>query len=384
MWTINVISALEERKTIYLVVAATAIIGPLLIMGFGEMIKPDLTAAGPLKHSVEYPEDAEKQKMIDCINNYIESSAPSGSPSPYKGMGEDFVKAGEQYGIHPGYIVAMARKESSLCTDSAAGFLCFEKEGATNSPCYNAWGRKKSGENPACGEEGNWWTKYPSWKEGIYLHTEFIKRDYFDKGKTTVEDITPTYCPPEECDTEAYINWITSESEKAACTPLKTIGGFSGPVVQKVIEIAKAQVGKPYTHEGECRSPNYAGCDPQINAPTSFDCSHLTGYAYYWATNGKLNMPSYTLDQVVTYCDIIKNNITSPSEGQQLAQPGDLIFTEICSQTDVSNTGNHHVMLYIGDGKVVEARGSTWGVIESPLTDQNSFCICRPKAEYMQ
>lgn len=374
-WTLNVISVLEERRTLYLIIATTIIIAPLFVMGFGEMIKPDPASAGIFGHSVEYPKDSEKQKMVDCINNYIESSTPSGSPSPYKGMGEDFVKAGEQYEIHPGYIVAMARKESSLCTDSAAGFLCFEKEEATNSPCYNAWGRKKSSENPACGKEGNWWTKYPSWKEGIYLHTAFIKKDYFDKGKTTVEDITPTYCPPEECDTEAYINWIISESEKAACTPLKTTGGANGPIAQKAVEIAKGQLGTPYVlgTNGLCRYPSYQSCPPDTNPPKTDDCSQLTGWAYYWASGGKLNMDSYTLSQV-SYCDPIP-------AGQE--QTGDLVFFETCSSTDVDS--NHHVGMITKPGEYIHAPHTGDIVKISPLSQRTKgYCVCRIKQEYLQ
>ncbi len=217
-WTLNVISTLRNKKIFFLSLLAMIVCFPLLVLGIVNLLFTGSASASPTSgHSIEYPTNTNKQTMIDCINNYIKNY----SGSPYNGMGEDFVSAGEQYNIHPGYIVAMSVRESSLCTDQNAGCLCFPYDNS----CFNSWGRKKSQENPTCCDDNNW-TKYPSWKDGIYKHTEYIKRDYFDKGKKTVEAITPIYCP--SCNVEEYAAFIVSESEKAACAPLTTIGSPVG------------------------------------------------------------------------------------------------------------------------------------------------------------
>lgn len=87
----------------------------------------------------------------------------------------------------------------------------------------------------------------------------------------------------------------------------------------KAVEVALAQVGKPYVWGG--------------SGPNSFDCSGLTSYA--WAAAG-VQLPRTSRDQYSGTTRISRSEL----------RPGDLIFY-------YSPIG--HVAMYIGDGRVVEA-----------------------------
>lgn len=98
---------------------------------------------------------------------------------------------------------------------------------------------------------------------------------------------------------------------------------------QVAVQVALAQVGKPYQWAG-------AG-------PSSFDCSGLVMYA--WEHAG-VDLPHYSVSQ---YQD------TTRVSGSEL-RPGDLVFYDT---GDGAQPG--HVTLYLGDGRVVTA--------DSPGTD---------------
>ncbi|MDD5551566.1 MAG: M23 family metallopeptidase [Candidatus Pacebacteria bacterium] len=94
MWTINVISVLKERRTLYLVIAATMIMAPLFIMGFGEMMKPEVCAT-PNGATTDlsgngFPVKNPSQEAINRINSppcYTPgSSQNSGASCPDGGM----------------------------------------------------------------------------------------------------------------------------------------------------------------------------------------------------------------------------------------------------------------------------------------------------------
>ncbi|MFB8006004.1 C40 family peptidase [Nocardia sp. NPDC056000] len=101
-------------------------------------------------------------------------------------------------------------------------------------------------------------------------------------------------------------------------------GGGVSAAVQKVIAVATAQVGKPYVWGAE--------------GPNSFDCSGLMQYA---ARAAGVNIPRVSQDQ---YRQLPKVN---PAD----IRPGDLIFP-----AGHYNGGSPtHVMMYIGNGRCVEA-----------------------------
>lgn len=86
----------------------------------------------------------------------------------------------------------------------------------------------------------------------------------------------------------------------------------------EVVQIATAQVGKPYVWD--------------TAGPNTFDCSGLVVYAFKHGAN--LDLPHYTGSLYKLGSSVTRSELA----------PGDLIFP---------NLG--HVQIYIGNGKVVEA-----------------------------
>lgn len=102
----------------------------------------------------------------------------------------------------------------------------------------------------------------------------------------------------------------------------------------KLVKVAKAQIGDRYS----------AGS----SGPHAFDCSGLTRYVFKQVT-GK-TLPHHSRSQY----GVVKKIRTKD------AQPGDLVF--------FFNRGAHHVGIYIGGGKMVDAAGRGKGVRVSPIS----------------
>lgn len=103
-------------------------------------------------------------------------------------------------------------------------------------------------------------------------------------------------------------------------------GGDKAPPVSgsgkgaDAVREAKSQIGKPYVWGA--------------SGPSSFDCSGLTMWAY---NKVGVSIPHYTVDQY----EAAKSH---PSMGE--AKPGDLVFF---------GSDKHHVGMFVGGGKMVEA-----------------------------
>ena len=139
---------------------------------------------------------------------------------------------------------------------------------------------------------------------------------------------------------EAILSALSTGSSSGSCgdqdrgsgVPLPA--GFAGAL----IAAAQTQIGKPYVWGGGTYTgPSGVGSDGR---GPGFDCSGLVLYAAYQASGGKLRLPHYSGAQM-TY-------------GQPVAwddkQPGDLIFF-----TEPGASAPHHVAIYIGDGKILQA-----------------------------
>ncbi|WP_052356575.1 C40 family peptidase [[Clostridium] dakarense] len=104
-------------------------------------------------------------------------------------------------------------------------------------------------------------------------------------------------------------------------------GGTTNPSENKresVVNLAKAQIGKPYVWGAE--------------GPDSFDCSGLMYYIYKNAA-GK-TLPRTSVEQSKVGTTVSKSNL----------KPGDLIFSS------TNGTGNvSHVGIYIGNGEMIHA-----------------------------
>lgn len=139
---------------------------------------------------------------------------------------------------------------------------------------------------------------------------------------------------------EAILNAIATGTASASCgdstqgsgVPLPP--GFAG----SLIAAAQTQIGKPYVWGGGTYTgPSGVGSDGR---GPGFDCSGLVMYAAYQASGGKLRLPHYAGAQMTF--------------GQPVArdakQPGDLIFF-----TESGASAPHHVAIYIGGGKILQA-----------------------------
>ncbi|MFD4405526.1 C40 family peptidase [Nocardia sp. NPDC058499] len=112
---------------------------------------------------------------------------------------------------------------------------------------------------------------------------------------------------------------FTSGKSKGA-----TAGEGGSARAKHAVKTALNQVGDPYVWGAE--------------GPNSFDCSGLMQYA---AKKAGVNIPRVADDQFNSLPKVANKNI----------QPGDLIFPE----SSYKNGEMGHVMMYIGDGKCVEA-----------------------------
>ncbi|MBK9738868.1 MAG: C40 family peptidase [Actinobacteria bacterium] len=102
----------------------------------------------------------------------------------------------------------------------------------------------------------------------------------------------------------------------------------------RVVQLAKAQIGDSYV----------AGAA----GPSRFDCSGLTRYVFQKAAGKSLPHQSHA-----QYAQVKKIRFAD-------AEPGDLVF--------FFRGGAHHVGVYIGNKKMVDAAGYGEGVRISPIT----------------
>jgi len=102
----------------------------------------------------------------------------------------------------------------------------------------------------------------------------------------------------------------------------------------KIVTVARKQLGDRYS----------AGS----SGPNAFDCSGLTRYVYKTVTGHELPHNSHA-----QYSRVKKIS-------KKQAQPGDLVF--------FFRGGAHHVGIYIGNGKMIDARGYGSGVKVSPIS----------------
>ncbi|MGO1049156.1 C40 family peptidase [Crossiella sp. CA198] len=120
------------------------------------------------------------------------------------------------------------------------------------------------------------------------------------------------------------INQITDETSFVSCKQLPQ----PGEVAVTAIQFAMKELGKPYVWGAE--------------GPDTYDCSGLMQWSYRLAG---LNLPRTSREQWFAggYVPLRE------------AQPGDLIFWS----TNTSNPKNiHHVAMYLGDNKILEAQQS--------------------------
>lgn len=99
--------------------------------------------------------------------------------APLADYAEKFVEVANKYNLDYRLLPAIATVESG--------------GGKSNFRSYNAWGWGNKG--------------FSSFEEGIETVGKGLKTGYIDKGRDTVEEIAPVYCPPN------YKNWARSVNQ---------------------------------------------------------------------------------------------------------------------------------------------------------------------------
>lgn len=139
-------------------------------------------------------------------------------------------------------------------------------------------------------------------------------------------------------------------------------GTASSGTGKEVIDSAKTQLGVDYSWGGGNLNGPSEGF-AQGAGITGFDCSSLVQYAVYHGTNKEYELPRTATEQ----WNATKSNEVSWDD----MKPGDLIF--------YGDGGNmHHVAIYMGDGKMIEAPRTGLDVRVTDVRDSGFGGATRP------
>lgn len=130
----------------------------------------------------------------------------------------------------------------------------------------------------------------------------------------------------------ARTRFVAAQQRAAAARQAKA--AEIAQVRTRIVQVARKQLGDRYS----------AGS----SGPHAFDCSGFTRYVYKVATGKEL--PHHSRAQYGKVKKVSRKN----------ARPGDLVF--------FFGGGAHHVGIYIGNGKMVDAAGYGKGVRVSPIS----------------
>ncbi len=138
---------------------------------------------------------------------------------------------------------------------------------------------------------------------------------------------------------------VTYGTPLSASQVQSMVSGVADATKKKFLSAALSEVGKPYVYGAE--------------GPNAFDCSGLVQYSAEQA--GIKNMPRTAAEQY----DATKSHPVSASN----LQPGDLIFPD----AEFNNGNPGHVMIYVGNGKCVEAPHTGEDVKTISLSEVGGF-----------
>lgn len=147
------------------------------------------------------------------------------------------------------------------------------------------------------------------------------------------------------------------------------------PIIEEIIALAKEKIGLEYVWGGKGEIMTETRLDELIGyygesyyhldkeeyiGKQAFDCSGLTFYLYNEVMGELIGYSTYDQEEVLDGYEVLEDNIL----------PGDLIYTP------------GHVVIYIGDGKIINAYSKfkypIGGVKESKLRLSDKSIIYRP------
>jgi cell wall-associated NlpC family hydrolase len=185
---------------------------------------------------------------------------------------------------------------------------------------------------------------------GISVGPEFTNKviGYFQKARNAI--INNTDAPNPKTAFKEVIAAFPKGSSITQGAGIPSIGS-SGAV-----SAAQSQLGVPYSWGGGNPSGPSTGIDRGAST-VGFDCSSLVQYA--WGKAG-VKLPRTTYEQI---------HVGTAVPNLSQAQPGDLLFPS-----------DHHVQMYLGNGKIIEAPFTGGQVRVTGVRSSGYMAIRRPSA----
>lgn len=135
-----------------------------------------------------------KSLPLTDLDQYLAKKPSASHPSPLVGQGAIFRSYGQQYQIDPRFIVAITAAETSYATAKCHSTPVVDT--------HNAWNWFWCYANDTCGSDSCVNSPFDTWGSGIQTLSKFMRKDYINKGYTSVSLIASKYC------TSGCENWI--------------------------------------------------------------------------------------------------------------------------------------------------------------------------------
>ena len=273
--------------------------------------------------------------------------------SPMVGTMGALVAACETYDLNPALLVAMAGHETHFATAPGSSGTNNNNPFGLNSP----------------GGDGNDYVTYADVKDSYEDAARTVREKHMEGiGVKTLRELSATWTWGEEHFGEVNPAWasgvenIIKEIYAFCAPPLGEIGDLR----ERVIAIAKGELGKPYLFEDTAYPLD----------PAAHNCSTLVQYVTHQAgiiaADGTSALPAPSQVQwaifpkrggavrAVSYFDAAQRGI----------EPGDVVFfvgglAQVGSQMPPA-----HVGIYVGDGVYIHAPRTGLPVMESRLSDR--------------
>src|SRR6202007_2613961 len=114
----------------------------------------------------------------DPIDQFLAKNPRSHPPSPLTGQGSMFESYGQQYTIEPRLIVAISGAETQFGTSNCHSTPVVNTR--------NAWNWFWCYADNTCGNDSCINSPFDTWASGIKTLSKFMRRNYLNKGYTTI------------------------------------------------------------------------------------------------------------------------------------------------------------------------------------------------------
>lgn len=276
--------------------------------------------------------------------------------SPMVGTMAQLVAAGEEYDINPAVLIGIAGHETHFATAAASS-------GTNNNNPY--------GLNVPGGDGGDYET-YAEVGDSHAAAARTLREKHLDGiGVRTLAELSATWTWGEEFFGQVNPSWLSGvesiiKEVYAFCAPPL---GEIGDLRERIIEIARGEIGKPYL---------FGDSDAPLD-PAAHNCSTLVQYVTHNAglvnPDGTSLLPAPSATQwavfskrggavkVVSYFDAYQRGI----------EPGDVVFFWGSLALSGAQPPPAHVGIYVGDGVYIHAPRTGLSVMESSLTGRSDI-----------